>query len=123
MKGLPWGEFYNRHNDDKLNAAALEAQITDLIADDEVDSKRGIYAYLLTGNEKTLSLRAFDEKTKQTIYAQQAGICPACPPEKGSYALTEMEADHKTPWSKGGKTTSENCEMLCREHNRSKGGK
>jgi hypothetical protein len=123
MKGLPWGRLYNRHRDDKLNAAALEARIIELIADDEVDNKRGIYEYLLSGSEKTLNLRAFDEKTKQTIYAQQAGICPDCPPEKGPFAMAEMEADHKTPWSKGGKTTSENCEMLCREHNRSKGGK
>ncbi len=24
-----------------------------------------------------------------------------------------MEADHITPWSKGGKTIAENCQMLC----------
>ena len=123
MMGLPWGRFYNRHKDDKLDAAALEGQIIALIADDEVDNKRSIYEYLLSGSEKTLNLRAFDEKTKQTIYAQQARNCPDCPPEKGPYVLTEMEAHHKTPWSKGGKTTPENCEMLCREHSRSKGGK
>jgi hypothetical protein len=121
MKGLPWGKFYNRHKDDKLNAAALESRIVELIEDDEVDSKRGIYEYLLTGNEKTLSLRTFDEKTKQATYAKQGGICPQCGPGKGSYALTDMEADHKKPWSKGGKTTADNCQMLCKEHNRSKG--
>ena len=76
MKGLPWGEWYNKHKDDKLNAAELEQRIVALIDDDEVNSKKGIYEYLLTGNEKTLSLRAFDEKTKQKIYANQKGICP-----------------------------------------------
>lgn len=123
MKGLPWGEFFNRYKSTNLNASYLETQIIKLIADDEVDNKRGIYEYLLSGSEKVLNLRTFDEKTKQTVYAKQGGICPHCPSDKGSYALTEMEADHKTPWSKGGKTTIENCEMLCKKHNRSKGGR
>ncbi len=29
--------------------------------------------------------------------------------------------DHIIPWSKGGKTTAENCQMLCIACNRSKG--
>ncbi|TLN21068.1 HNH endonuclease, partial [bacterium] len=37
--------------------------------------------------------------------------------------LEEMEADHITPWHLGGKTSAENCQMLCREANRIKGGK
>jgi hypothetical protein len=120
MKGLPWGRFYNQHKDDDLDSAVLEARIAELIEDDEVESKRGIYEYLLTGDEKTLNLRNFDEKTKQAAYARQQGICPRCPPEKGPYQFQEMEADHKDPWSKGGKTVPENCEMLCRKHNREK---
>lgn len=28
-----------------------------------------------------------------------------------------MHADHITPWSKGGKTTPDNCQMLCRDCN------
>ena len=123
MKGLQWGKFYNRHKGDQLDPVALEARIVELIADDEVDNKRGIYEYLLTGNEKSLNLRAFDEKTKQAAYAKQGGICPECKPEKGSYELTDMEADHRKPWSKGGKSTPDNCQMLCREHNRQKGSK
>lgn len=34
-----------------------------------------------------------------------------------------MEADHVTPWSKGGSTAPENCEMLCKTHNRAKGNR
>ena len=34
--------------------------------------------------------------------------------------MEEMEADHITPWSRGGKTLAENCQMLCRECNRRK---
>lgn len=120
MKSLPWGEFYNNHKDDKLNAADLEKRIVALIDDDEVDNKKGIYEYLLTGNEKTLSLRAFDEKTKQKIYAKQKGVCPVC---KKHFNIDSMEADHIIPWSKGGKTTPDNCRMLCKMDNRTKSGK
>lgn len=120
MKGLSWGKFYNKHKDDKLNAAELEQRIIKLIDDDEVESKRGIYEYLLTGNENSLNLRAFDEKTKQKIYAKQQGICPVC---KKEFEIVGMEADHIIPWSKGGKTIAENCQMLCKMDNRVKSGK
>ncbi|MEQ9662213.1 MAG: DUF262 domain-containing protein [Parasphingopyxis sp.] len=120
MKGLPWGRFYNSHKDDKLNAAELEKRIVALIDDDEVENKKGIYAYLLTDNEKTLNLRAFDEKTKQSVYARQKGICPVC---NKHFEFHEMEADHRIPWHKGGKTTADNCDMLCVADNRAKGGK
>jgi hypothetical protein len=120
MKGLAWGAFYNKHKDNKLNAAELEQRIIKLIEDDEVDSKKGIYEYLLTGNDKTLSLRAFDEKTMQKIYAKQDGICPVC---KKHFSIGGMEADHIIPWSGGGKTTPENCQMLCKMDNRTKSGK
>ena len=33
------------------------------------------------------------------------------------------EADHITPWHEGGKTTPENCQMLCKHDNRVKSGK
>jgi hypothetical protein len=119
MKGLDWGCFYNEHKDDKLNAATLEKEIAALIEDDEVDSKKGIYEYLLTRNPKTLSLRTFDEKTKVKTYEKQKGICPAC---KKHFGIDEMEADHILPWSKGGKTTPDNCQMLCKMDNRTKSG-
>ena len=120
MKGLDWGAFYNAHKNDKLNAATLEARIKELIDDDEIDNKYGIYAYLLTGNEKTLNLRTFDEKTKVTVYEKQKGICPTC---SKNFSIDEMEADHIVPWHKGGKTVAENCQMLCRMDNRTKSGK
>jgi hypothetical protein len=120
MKGLDWGTFYNKHKDDKLNAAKLEQRIVELIDDDEVNSKKGIYEYLLTGNEKTLSLRVFDEKTKVKVYEKQKGICPVC---KKHWDIGGMEADHIIPWSKGGKTVFENCQMLCMADNRTKSGK
>lgn len=120
MKGRPWGALYNRHKDDALNAAALEQRIVELIADDEVDNKRGIYEYLLTGNEKTLNLRSFNDKIRATKYESQKGICPVC---KKHYSLEEMEADHILPWHSGGRTTLENCQLLCKMDNRTKSGK
>ncbi len=120
MKGLEWGRFYNEHKNDKLNAAGLEKRIAELIEDDEVDNKKGIYEYLLTGDEKTLNLRDFDEKTKVKQYEKQKGICPVC---KKHFEIDEMEADHIIPWHNGGKTTEKNCQMLCKQDNRTKSGK
>lgn len=119
MKGLDWGEFYNSHKDASLNAAKLEQRIVELIEDDEVNSKKGIYEYLLTGNDKTLSLRAFDQKTQIKIYEMQKGICPIC---QKHYEIGAMEADHIVPWSQRGKTQPENCQMLCKHDNRTKSG-
>lgn len=119
MKGLDWGRFYNEHKDDKRNAKEFEKRIAELIDDEEVDSKKGIYEYLLTGNEKHLSLRAFDEKTKVKVYERQKGFCSMC---KKHFEIGEMEADHIIPWSKGGKTVLENCQMLCKMDNRTKSG-
>ena len=119
MKGLDWGEFYNSHKDASLNAAKLEQRIVELIEDDEVNSKKGVYEYLLTGNDKTLSLRAFDQKTQIKIYEMQKGICPIC---QKHYEIGAMEADHIVPWSQRGKTQPENCQMLCKHDNRTKSG-
>lgn len=125
MKGLEWGKFYNEHKNDKLNAQGLEKRIIELIEDDEVDNKRGIYEYLLSGDERTLNLRAFDEKTKVKKYEEQKGICVAKNAICGNayFEYGEMEADHIKPWSQGGKTVYENCQMICKDDNRRKGKK
>jgi len=119
MKGLAWGRFYNDHRDGKFNAAELERRISELI-DDEVTKQKGIYEYLLTGDESKLELRTFDEKTRIKVYETQKGVCPIC---KQRFEINEMEADHIIPWSKGGKTVMENCQMLCMKDNRTKGWK
>ncbi len=121
MKGLDWGKFYREHGDRKdLNAATLENRIAELILDDEVESKKGIYEYLLTGREEILGLRAFSDKVKNAQYEKQKGKCPVC---KKVFKIEEMEADHIVPWSKGGKTEPKNCQMLCMLDNRKKSGK
>ncbi len=121
MKGLDWGKFYRDHGQRKdLNAATLESRIKELIDDDEVQSVKGIYEYLLTNNKKALNLRNFDDKMKRKVYEQQSGVCPDC---KKPFDISAMEADHIVPWHKGGKTVFENCQMRCLPCNRTKSGK
>lgn len=120
MKGLPWGEYYNQYKDSKLDPTDLERQTKELIDDDEVQNNKGIYAYLLSGDKKHLNLRSFDDKTQQKIYEKQRGICPGC---QEHFAITQMHADHITPWSGGGTTTPDNCQLLCQKCNQSKSDK
>ena len=126
MKGLEWGFMYNEHHTKSFNPQELEDRIQQLMQDDDVTKRAGIYEYLLTGNEKHLNIRAFTENQKRSAYERQQGICPQCVKEKREkthYELEEMEADHITPWCEGGKTELDNCQMLCKEHNRIKGKK
>ncbi|MDL0102832.1 DUF262 domain-containing protein [Campylobacter felis] len=132
MKGLEWGLFYNTYKDKPLDAKELESKIIELMQDDEVGNKKGVYAYVLSGDEKHLSLRAFSESVKRAVYEKQGGVCAnsdghikgvKCPHENERLELEQMEADHIIPWSKGGKTEKENCQMLCVECNRAKSDK
>ncbi len=120
MKGLDWGALYDEFGDGIYDTAALEKQIHDLMEDDEIMKKSGIYRYVLSGDLRDLSFRAFDRKQKREAYERQQGICVHCGKH---FELEEMEADHITPWKEGGITVAENCQMLCRNCNRVKGGK
>ena len=125
MKGLPWGIYYNRYHQYKYDPQALEKEVSRLMADDDVTKKNGIYQYVLEkaiGNDdpSVLSIRAFTDSQKRTAYEQQGGVCPHCG-KKCEYK--EMEGDHITPWSKGGKTELANLQMLCQVCNRRKSNK
>ena len=117
MKGIKRGELYNTYKDEIYDADAIEKEIQSLILDDSVTNKSGIYPYILTREEKYLNIRAFSDAEKLTTYEKQAGICTKCGEH---FLLNQMEADHITPRSQGGKTSLENCQMLCRECNRRK---
>jgi len=120
MKNVDWGILYNNYKDIVYDTEKLEAEIAKLILDDDVSKKSGIYTYVLTREEKHLSIRTFSDAMKQKVYEKQKGICTEC---KEHFKLTEMEADHITPWHTGGKTNEDNCQMLCKECNRRKSGK
>ena len=119
MQGIQWGELYNEFKNQKFDSKKLEEEITELMLDEDVDNKKGVYIYVLTRKEKHLNIRAFSLNQKREAYERQKGICPVC---KEHYEIKEMEGDHITPWHEGGKTIPENCQMLCREDNRRKSG-
>lgn len=120
MASVSWGELYNQFKDKKFDSKKLEKEITELMQDEDVTKKSGIYPYVLTRQENHLSIRAFNDKMKREAYERQKGKCVWC---KKTFEFDEMEADHTTPWHEGGKTTAMNCQMLCKDDNRKKSGK
>lgn len=138
MRGLEWGRLYEQYHSKPYKADELSKQVQALYGDGYVKNRKGIWEYVLGGSvdAKLLDIRIFDEPTKKATYAKQTkaaeakGIsnCPNC--EIGHDAnktkiwkLDEMDADHVSPWSLQGPTTPENCQMLCKTHNRSKGNR
>ena len=138
MQGLNWGELYERFHKNPYDHTELSEKVSELMKDDFVTNRRGIFEYVL-GNcqdTKLLNVRLFDKPTMRKVYQEQTekakaeGIsnCPYCAighdaNSKRIWKLDEMDADHVTAWSKGGSTTIDNCQMLCKTHNRAKGNK
>ena len=120
MKSVEWGFLFNQYQDTTLTATAIEKEVSRLMADSDVQKKAGIFHYVFDHDIRHLDIRAFDDNTKREVYEQQQGICPICGKH---FDIEEMEADHITPWCKGGHTKADNCQMLCRECNRRKSGK
>ena len=138
MQGLNWGELYERFHHLPLNHTELSAKVRELMHDDYVTNRKGIFEYVLGGcqDTKLLNVRLFDKPTMRKVYQQQTdkakteGVsnCPYCAIGHDQNAhriwkLEEMDADHVTAWSKGGSTDIENCQMLCKTHNRAKGNR
>jgi 5-methylcytosine-specific restriction endonuclease McrA len=135
MRGLEWGRFFKQYGKNQYDSGKLSQRVRELHGDPFVRRKKGIWEYVLGGEKdpKLLEIRVFDDVTKaeayaiQTSKAQAEGLsnCPLCSVGNSSnskriWKLSEMEADHVTPWSKEGKTDRSNCEVLCRTHNRIK---
>ena len=118
MKGVEWGRLYDHYKEETLDPAALESEVERLMMDRDVTRKSGIYPYVLTREEKQLSIRTFDDQMKREAFERQGGVCPPC---NKTFKLEEMDADHIEPWVQGGKTVTENCQMLCKPCNRKKG--
>lgn len=138
MVGLEWGRLYEAYHTKPYDRAKLNAKAKELLSDSSIGKRSNIYEYLLGGEEhpELLQIRIFEDSTKKVAYQRQTekakaeGVsnCPLCAVGNNSnktriYKLSEMDADHVTAWSRGGKTTLENCEMLCKTHNRAKGNK
>ena len=124
MKTVPWGELFNKHGDKFPDSNKLESRVAELMLDDEITNRVGIYSYVLDGNEKHLNLRLFSDSQKVTMFERQNGRCANAKfsghNDNDVFTIDEMEADHIKPWSEGGKTTLDNGQMLCKMCNRLK---
>lgn len=122
-----WGLLYHLYHTNSYNPNDLEAEMAELILDDDVTKKAGIIPYILSEktphDERHLSIRSFTEAMKHKVYEKQKHRCAMCVKHgvKTEYAYDEMQGDHIVPWSKGGKTVVENLQMLCEVCNRDKG--
>ncbi len=138
MCGIEWGRLYETYHTTPYSIEHITERVKTLLEDDAVRCSRNIYEYVLGGEQQhaLLDVRFFDDKDKkaafkrQTEKAQKEGVsnCPLCAISDNNnrtriYKINEMDADHVTAWSKGGATTLDNCEMLCKSHNRAKGNK
>ena len=138
MRGLDWGSLYETYHKNAYDPQEVSRKVQELLADYYVNDKKGIYAYILGGcvDHKLLNVRVFNEPTKKSVYtrqtaeAKQKGCsnCPLCAMGADNnktriWKQSEMDADHVTAWSKGGATDIDNCQMLCKTHNRAKGNK
>lgn len=124
MKGLDWCKLYNKYNKNRYNSSEMIAETKRLHEDEDIQNGKGIYEYLLCKNidpfaTRLLNIRMFDKRDKLATYSKQNGICPIC---KQHFEFDQMEGDHIKPWSKGGHTTLDNCQMLCKDCNRKKSG-
>ena len=138
MRGLEWGRLYEEYHDKSYNPRELSEKIQELYGDPYVKSRKGIWEFVLGGSQdpNLLDVRVFDEATKKSTYATQTktaeadGVsnCPFCAMGHDAnkskiWALKDMDADHVAAWSRGGKTAADNCQMLCKTHNRAKGNR
>jgi hypothetical protein len=138
MRGLEWGRLYEIYHGTAYNPTVVATLITELYCDAYVKNRKGIWEYILGGRIDTrlLEVRVFDEPTKKATYAKQTAAAQAAGSSNCSlcaighdvnkskvWKLDEMDADHVSPWSLKGPTTPENCQMLCKTHNRSKGNR
>lgn len=138
MCGLEWGRLYETYHNTPYSVDFVTERVRALRSDESIKCSRNIYEYVLgrETDKKLLDIRIFEESTKKVAYKRQTeeankkGIsnCPLCALSDNAnktriYKMTEMDADHVTAWSKGGATSIENCEMLCKTHNRSKGNR
>ena len=72
-------------------------------------------------------VRHFSTEVINEVLAEQGGRCAKCgilqgtkiPRQHGGRGKrpVKMTGDHIVPWSKGGQSTKENCQVLCRDCN------
>ena len=138
MCGLEWGRLYEQYHKKSYDPKKVSAEVRKLYGDPYIKNRKGIFEFILGGSvdTKLLEVRIFDEATKKAVYATQTAKaekkgesnCSHCAIGHDAnkakiWSLSDMDADHVSAWSKGGKSDIKNCEMLCKTHNRAKGNR
>ena len=138
MRGLEWGRLYETYHHNPYDPKQVAAEVKKRYADPYVKQRKGVFEFILGGSvdTKLLDVRVFDEATKKAVYttqttaAEQKGVsnCSHCALGHDAnktkvWKIADMDADHVAAWSKGGATNANNCEMLCKSHNRAKGNR
>jgi Protein of unknown function DUF262/HNH endonuclease len=138
MRGLDWGRLYETYHRQSYDPRKIHEEVKRMYGDPFVKERRGIFEYILGGENDTklLNVRVFEETTKRAVYARQTEVakadgksnCPLCAighdaNKSKIWQPADMDADHVAAWSKGGTTSIENCQMLCKTHNRAKGNR
>ena len=138
MRGVEWGRLYETYHKSSYNPADISDKVKTLYGDSYIKNRKGVFEFILGGSidTKLLEVRVFDEATKKSVYHLQTdeakskdeSNCPHCvmghdANKKKIWALSDMDADHVSAWSKGGGTNIKNCQMLCKTHNRAKGNR
>ncbi|MFZ1720470.1 MAG: DUF262 domain-containing protein [Candidatus Moraniibacteriota bacterium] len=138
MCGLEWGRLYEQYHKKAYNSKEVSVEVRKLYGDSYIRNRKGIFEFILGGlvDTKLLEVRIFDDATKKSVYATQTNKaktkgksnCSLCAighdaNKEKIWNLDEMDADHVAAWSKGGKTSAKNCQMLCKTHNRAKGNR
>jgi 5-methylcytosine-specific restriction endonuclease McrA len=138
MCGLEWGRLYETYHNNSYDPKTVQEEVKKLYGDSFVKYRKGIFEYILGGSidTKLLDVRVFEDSIKKSIYSKQTSEaeskgmsnCSHCAIGHSAnkakiWKLAEMDADHVAAWSKGGATNAENCEMLCKTHNRAKGNR
>jgi hypothetical protein len=116
----------------KLNSQKIIELFNEYKANGELSnalSKESFYkellgCYNITGLD---SKRFFTKDDKKILYEKLDNgntrgkkLCPHCSKE---YSFDDFEIDHRTAWSKGGRTDLNNADLLCKKCNASKGNK
>lgn len=119
MKSMNWGKFYNEYHNKEYDPNEIIKKIeelTQLKAEKILDvGFAKIYEYCITRDEKLLSLRAFNDAEKRTLYKKQNGCCADCGEH---FDLSKLEAHHIKAWNQGGKTELSNGVLICKKcHN------
>ena len=138
MQGLEWGRLYERYHNTSFDPKKVSSKVHQLYGDLYVKNRKGIFEYILGGSTDTklLEVRVFDDATKKSVYQTQTlkaqktnkSNCSHCALGHDAnkakiWNLSDMDADHVSAWSKGGKSDIKNCEMLCKTHNKAKGNR